>query len=38
MLEKKSWTVPASFEFADSEVVPFFAGESLSWRLLTEQP
>jgi len=38
MLEKKSWTVPASFEFVDSEVVPFFAGESLSWRLLTEQP
>ena len=35
MLEKKSWQVPDSFEFSGSEVVPFFSGEDLSWRLVS---
>ena len=35
MLEKKSWQVPDIFEFSGSEVVPFFSGEDLSWRLVS---
>jgi dihydroorotase len=35
MLEKKSWQVPDSFEFSGAEVVPFFSGEGLSWRLVS---
>ena len=35
-LEKKSWTVPESYKLANSEIVPFFGGRSLSWRLLTD--
>jgi len=35
MLEKKSWKVPDIFEFSGSEVVPFFSGEDLSWRLVS---
>ena len=34
-LEKSAWKVPKSFDFSGSHVVPFFAGEELSWRLLT---
>ena len=34
-LEKSPWKVPKSFDFSGSHVVPFFAGEELSWRLLT---
>ena len=33
ILEKNSWTVPKSYDFSDSKVIPFFAGEELSWRL-----
>ena len=33
-LEKKSWIVPDSYKLANSEIVPFFGGRSLSWRLL----
>ena len=33
MLEKNSWKVPKSYNFSDSKVIPFFAGEELSWRL-----
>ena len=32
-LEKASWTVPTSYEFSNSSVVPFFAGSDLSWRV-----
>ena len=32
-LEKVSWTVPKSYEFSDSSVVPFYAGSDLSWRV-----
>ena len=35
-LEKKSWVVPESYKLANSEIVPFFGGRSLSWRLLTD--
>jgi len=34
-LEKSAWRVPSSYNFSDSEVIPFFAGEDLSWRLLS---
>ena len=34
-LEKKSWTVPESFNFSGSEVIPFFSGKELSWRLVS---
>ena len=34
MLEKNPWTVPDSYDFSSSKVIPFFAGESLSWRVL----
>jgi dihydroorotase len=33
-LEKNAWKVPSSYSFSDSEVIPFFAGEELSWRML----
>ena len=33
-LEKKPWTVPASYDLSSSKVIPFFAGETLSWRVL----
>lgn len=31
-LEQIEWEVPATYEFADDEVVPLGAGEILSWR------
>jgi dihydroorotase len=34
-LEKASWRIPESYNFSGSHVVPFFAGEVLSWKLLT---
>ena len=34
-LEKASWRIPESYNFSGSHVVPFFAGEDLSWKLLT---
>ncbi len=33
-LEKRTWKVPSSYNFSESEVIPFFAGEQLSWRML----
>ena len=35
-LEKNSWIVPESYKLANSEIVPFFGGRSLSWRLLAD--
>ena len=32
ILEKTPWTVPGSYKFSDSKVIPFFAKEELSWR------
>jgi dihydroorotase len=34
-LEKSLWIVPKSYSFSDSQVIPFFAEEPLSWRLVT---
>ena len=34
-LGKDTWQIPESFNFSGSHVVPFFAGEKLSWKLLT---
>jgi dihydroorotase len=34
-LEKTTWKVKDSYDFANTTVVPFFAGLDLSWRLLT---
>jgi len=35
ILEKATWQIPESYNFSGSDVVPFFAGEELSWKLLT---
>ena len=32
-LERHAWTVPASYPFGDSEVVPPFAAEAVEWKL-----
>ncbi|MGA2023357.1 MAG: dihydroorotase [Steroidobacteraceae bacterium] len=37
-LVKESWTVPPSYPFGDTELVPLGAGQSLSWRLRTASP
>jgi dihydroorotase len=34
-LERKTWQPPASYAFADSEIVPFRAGETIEWKLKT---
>ena len=34
-LEKTTWKVQDSYDFANTTVVPFFAGCNLSWRLLS---
>jgi dihydroorotase len=34
-LVKEDWTIPASLPFADSEIIPFMAGETCHWKLLT---
>jgi len=33
-LEKTTWRIPESYNFSGSNVVPFFSGEDLSWKLL----
>ncbi len=33
-LKKKDWTVPASYPFAHSDIVPFMATQTLSWKLI----
>jgi dihydroorotase len=32
-LERTAWQPPASYTFADSEIVPFRAGETIAWKL-----
>ena len=34
-LGKDTWRIPESYNFSGAHVVPFFAGEDLSWKLLT---
>ena len=36
-LVKEQWTVPAALPFGDERVVPFMAGQTLSWRLQATQ-
>lgn len=36
-LEKQAWPVPAAYEFGNEELVPFRAGEPISWRLVATQ-
>jgi dihydroorotase len=33
-LRREAWTVPASYPFGAGELVPLFAGDSLSWKLV----
>lgn len=33
-LQKSSWTIPAKLPFAESEIVPFMAGEECRWQLV----
>ena len=32
-LERRQWQVPSEFEYLDETIVPFFAGETISWAL-----
>lgn len=34
ILQKQDWTVPDEYPFADSNIVPFMAGQTLHWKLL----
>ena len=34
-LIKEDWTIPATLPFAESEIIPFMAGETCHWKLLT---
>lgn len=33
-LSKENWTVPESYEYAGSTIVPFMAGKELPWKLI----
>ncbi|MDA9801634.1 dihydroorotase [Candidatus Pseudothioglobus singularis] len=33
-LEKTKWQIPESYGFSSSTVIPFYAGKSLSWKLM----
>ncbi|MFV2056006.1 MAG: dihydroorotase [Thiohalomonadales bacterium] len=35
-LKKQTWTVPPTLKFADSVLVPFYAGKTLNWKLVDE--
>lgn len=35
-LKKSNWTVPASLPFHDTEIIPFKAGEQLSWQVISD--
>ena len=32
-LEKQSWTVPGSYDFGSSKVLPFLYGDEITWRI-----
>ncbi len=38
LLDRKPWTVPASYPFAAGQVVPMRAGERLDWKLREPEP
>ncbi|HIB97050.1 MAG TPA: dihydroorotase, partial [Candidatus Thioglobus sp.] len=33
-IAKQDWTVPDSYEYAGSTIVPFMAGQVLNWKLI----
>ena len=33
-LVKQSWTIPEAYAFANGDIVPFMAGQTLSWQLV----
>jgi dihydroorotase len=35
VLERESWVVPERYPFGDGTVVPYRAGESVAWRLVS---
>jgi dihydroorotase len=35
-LQRDSWQVPASLPYPESSLIPFMAGETLSWKLITD--
>jgi dihydroorotase len=35
-LQRESWTVPDSLAYADSNLIPFMAGETLHWKLVSD--
>jgi len=37
VLEKKSWTVPESYAFSHSEIIPFASNERLKWTIINKQ-
>jgi dihydroorotase len=37
-LERRSWTVPATFPYGGGEIVPMLAGEQLAWKLRDGAP
>ncbi|MFT7556647.1 MAG: dihydroorotase [Planctomycetota bacterium] len=34
-LVRTNWQVPASLPYPESELIPFMAGETLSWKLVS---
>jgi dihydroorotase len=36
-LVRDAWTPPATYPFADSQIVPFRAGETIAWRMIEER-
>ena len=35
-LERTAWTPPGAYRFADDELVPFRAGETIAWRMVQD--
>jgi dihydroorotase len=35
-LVREPWTPPATYPFADTDIVPFRAGEPIAWRMLED--
>lgn len=37
-IQQSGWRVPATYQFGDDVVIPICAGESVSWRLVADNP
>ena len=35
-LQRQPWQVPASYPYLDEEIIPFMAGETLGWKLVSK--